>query len=217
MPMKSETREVKQAVKKVRIALLDDHAMIRQSMRWTLERMGYSCVAEADNGKEFLALCAEQQPDMIITDLKLPDQSALPTIRALAETMPSVKILASSAAEHQRAFDEALEAGAHGYIHKASSVNLLQNAIETVLSGGKFLGSLPPGTAIEQQAHLAPREVDVLRLIAEGMSTKQVAAKLDISVRTADHYRTRLMQKLRVHDAVSLTRYALKAGIVSLD
>lgn len=203
------------------MALLEDHALFGELLKSYVEKLQYRVVGMYSNIGEALEGCLEVEVDLLICDLLLPEGNALGLIRELVTARPEIKVLVMSGGTYTEICDDVMAAGANGYLAKTCALELLGPAITTVLEGGRFLGSrpapaAPPGVPRPEEV-LSKREIEVLRLVAQAHSTKSIADKLGISTRTADHHRTHIMRKLHIHDVVSLTRYALRTGVATLD
>ncbi len=220
--MKTKVREEKRdKQQEARVVLLEEHALFRTLLKGYIERLSYRVVGECSTAAEAREICESAKADLLICDLVLPDGCIFQLIRDLLARMPQLKVLAISGSPRAEIFDEAIAAGAHGFLHKTSALELIGPAIQGVLADGLFFGRRPapnglPGTPRPKEM-LSERELEVLRLVAEAHSTKAIADKLGISARTADHHRTRIMRKLHIHDVVTLTRYALRTGVATLD
>jgi DNA-binding NarL/FixJ family response regulator len=185
-------------------------------------------VAEAADGREALRLVAAHRPDVILMDILMPNLNGLDAAARMARASPDTRVIMLSMNADEDSVLKALRAGAVGYLVKTADPAELELAIRTAVRGGKFLSSAVSERVIdaclrridkEQTSleRLTPRQREVLQLVAEGHTTKNIARKLDIGVKTAEAYRGELMKALDIHDIASLTRYAIRAGLVSLD
>lgn len=222
-------RQVTYLVKKPRVLLVDDHALVRAGIRALLENGELvEVVGEAGDGHEALALIEKLRPEVVLLDLTMPGLSGFEVLKITSEKFPKVHMIVLSVhAEEEYAF-QALRAGAAGYLPKSAASAELRLAIEHVVSGKKYLSP-----TIEQRAafelgrnipegpmplsELTPRQREVLTLIAEGHSTKDIARALNISSKTVETHRAQLMDRLDIHDVASLVRYAIKMGLVSIE
>ena len=206
----------------LRILLADDHQILRHSLRALLEREGLEVIAEAENGERALELVRSLRPDVAVLDLSMPKLNGIDAARALAREECSTRVVLLTVHREEHYVLAALKAGIMGYVLKTQAAADLLQAIREVADGGLYLS---PGVsrAVVQtyvtkngpvRDTLSPREREVLRLIAGGKTTKEIAALLGISVKTADSHRTRLMEKLDIHEVAGLTRYAIREGLV---
>lgn len=209
------------------ILLVDEHRMVREGLRCLLEsHRDFQVVAEAGDGREAVRLACEKKPDVVLIELHLPRLSGLEAIRYIRKESQTTRCIVVSTHGGQGQVKEALLAGATGYLPKSSPSKELVDAIESVRGGRPYLApsvaehvvkaitSMQPGFAGDA-ADLSCREREVLQLIAEGLSTKEIARELGISVKTVQTHRANLMQKTGVHKASSLVRYAIREGFVS--
>lgn len=206
----------------IRVVLADDHILVRQSLKSLLEREGFKVVAEASDGQEALRQVQSHQPDIAVIDISMPVLNGLDAAREIVRLAPKTKTILLTQHDEDEYISEALEAGMNGYVLKSQAAGDLIQAIQQVCRGQIYLS---PGvsTAVVQAFRskskkptdpLTTRERQVLQLIAEGKSTKDVASMLGISVKTAESHRTRLMSKLDIHETASLVRYAVRRGLV---
>jgi two-component system response regulator NreC len=206
----------------IRIVLADDHVLVRQSLRSLLEREGFQVVGEASDGQESVRQVETLHPDIAVMDISMPILNGLDAAREMSRTSPKTKAILLTQHDEGQYISEALEAGVKGYVLKSQVANDLLLAIRQVSRGQVYLS---PGVSRgvmeayrskseKSKNPLTLRERQVLQLIAEGKSTKDVASLLGISVKTAESHRTRLMQKLDIHETASLVRYAVRQGIV---
>jgi two-component system response regulator NreC len=205
-----------------RIVLADDHVLIRQSLKSLLEREGFQVVAEASDGQEAVRHVELLQPEIVVMDISMPILNGLNAAREMSRTCSKTRIILLTQHDEGQYVSEALEAGVKGYVLKNQVASDLLLAIRQVSRGQVYLS---PGVSRavmdayqskseKSKNSLTLREKQVLQLIAEGKSTKDIASLLGISVKTAESHRTRLMQKLDIHETASLVRYAVRQGIV---
>jgi DNA-binding NarL/FixJ family response regulator len=207
----------------LRILLADDHHIVRQGLRMLLEREGFEIVAEATNGRDAVRLAQTLGPDVAVLDVMMPVLNGLDAGREILRSCgaTSVVLLTMRSEEHQVA--AALHAGIRAYVIKTEAVEDLVHAIHEVTAGRIFLS---PGVShvlvagYLSGAHappepLAPRERQVLQLVAEGRSSKEIAALLGLSVKTIESYRAHVMEKLGIHETAGLVRYAIRQGLVT--
>jgi DNA-binding NarL/FixJ family response regulator len=206
-----------------RIILADDHTIVRQGIKSLLEREGMQVVAEAADGREAIRHAEALAPDVVVMDIGMPTLNGMEAARELARCCPKVKPILLTQHDEPQYVSAALRAGVKGYVLKSQITGDLVQAIQQVLRGQVYLspgisGSVMAALHSKTQAAdpLTSRERQVLQLIAEGKSTKDVAALLGVSVKTAESHRSRLMQKLDIHETASLVRYAVKHGLVQI-
>jgi two-component system response regulator NreC len=205
-----------------RVVLADDHVLVRQGLKSLLEREGFQVVAEASDGQEAVRHVESLQPEIVVMDISMPILNGLNAAREMSRTCPKTKTILLTQHDEGQYVSEALDAGVKGYVLKNQVASDLLLAIRQVSRGQVYLS---PGVsravmdAYQSKSEkpknsLTLREKQVLQLIAEGKSTKDIASLLGISVKTAESHRTRLMQKLDIHETASLVRYAVRQGIV---
>ena len=206
----------------IRVILADDHAVVRQGIRSLLEREGIQVVAEAEDGWEAIQLAVKHSPDVAIIDIGMPSLNGLDAARELRRSAPKTRAIFLTLHEEHEYLLQALQAGAKGYVLKNQTASDLIRAIHLVYRGEVYLGPGMSTTVVNAYLFKAniptdpitPRERQVLQLIAEGKSTRDIASLLGISVKTADSHRSRLMGKLDIHEVASLVRYAVRKGLV---
>jgi two-component system response regulator NreC len=215
---------------KVRILLADDHQIMREGLKALLEKhSSMEVIAEAENGIETLEIARREKPDVIIMDIAMPDINGIEATRQLKSEMKDIKIVALSMHSDRRFVTEILKAGASAYVLKQSAFKDLEKAIKTVMVNRTFLSAdiletvvddyVSQLTKSEYEAYkqLSDRERQVLQLIAEGNSTKEIAYKLHVSVKTIESHRQNIMTKLRIHNLAGLTKFAVREGLTSLE
>jgi two-component system response regulator NreC len=208
----------------LRVVLADDHVMFRQGLKLLLEREGVDVVGEASDGREAVQLAAALRPDVIALDLAMPRLNGLAAAEEIRKRLPQAKIVLLTMYAEDHYVLAALRAGVSGYVMKTRASAELLQALREVRGGQCYLS--PGISRAVVKAWLAksdlpadpltPREKQVLQLISEGKTTKETAAELDISVKTAECHRTRIMQKLDIHETAGLVRYALRLGLTQL-
>lgn len=213
----------------IRVILADDQAMVRQGIRLLLEREeGIRVLAEAADGREAVRLARELQPDVAVLDLAMPLLNGLDAAREIRHHVPLTKTILLTVHAEDRRVMEALRVGINGYVLKTQPPGELAHAIQEVARGAIYLS--PGVSRAVVDAYLAaehapagrlpgerltPRERQVLQLVAEGKTTKEIAAILGVSVKTSESHRTRVMHKLGIHTAAGLVRYAIREGLVN--
>ncbi len=204
------------------VLVADDHQIVRQGLKALLEREGFKVVAEASNGQEALQMTEKLHPEVAILDLAMPLLNGFDTAREIHRVSPKTKtILLTMHAEHHYIL-EGLRSGAKGFVLKTHAAEDLVRAIREAARGGTYLSPEVSQAVVQAYQNktefpvdpLSARERQVLQLIAEGKTTKEVASILEISVKTAETYRTRIMEKLDLHETASLVRYAIRRGLV---
>lgn len=213
---------------KIRVLLADDHRLVRAGIRSLLERLpGLDVVAEASDGKEALFLVEAHQPQVVLMDLSMPSLNGIEATRYLTKKCPQVRVLILSIYSDEEHVYQSLRAGAAGYLLKGAATEELELAIRSVARGETYLS--PPvskpvimeyvrrtNVGLGAREGISPRQNQILKLIAEGETTKQVAMHLAISVKTVETHRSALMRRLGVRDVAGLVRYAVKVGLVDL-
>lgn len=220
-------------MQQMRIVIADDHRVVRAGLRALLEQAG-DCVVcgEAGTGREAVALAAELTPDVVVMDLAMPELNGLEATRQIARDSPRVAVLMLSASESEEVVRQVLTAGARGFVLKSDAAHDLVAAVKALCAGQPFfsprvsdwllkdyLRTGPASAALPEQKQtsvLTAREREVLQLLAEGQSNKEVAAALGIGVKTAEAHRANLVRKLGVKSLPELVRYAIRNHIVEL-
>ena len=206
----------------LRILLADDHAIFRQGVRALLEREGFRVAGEAADGHAVIQMAAQLTPDVAVVDLAMPMLNGLDAAREITRVSPRTRTILLTMHTEDPYVARALQAGIRGYVLKSQAAEDLVQAIREVARGAVYLSPGISETVVE--AYLAkrdlppdpltPREHQVLQLIAEGKTTKEVAALLGVSVKTAESHRMRIMTKLDIHETASLVRYAIRQGLI---
>jgi DNA-binding NarL/FixJ family response regulator len=205
----------------IRVVLADNHALVRQGLKALLEREGFQVAGEASDGQELIRVVGSVRPEIAILDISMPILNGIEAARELQKSSSTKAILLTRHDEDQYV-TEALRAGVKGYVLKSQAATDLVHAIREVSRGGIYLspdisrtvlGAFLSKTDLPADP-LTSRERQVLQLVGEGKSTKEVASVLGISTKTAESHRTRLMQKLDIHETASLVRYAIRRGLV---
>jgi DNA-binding NarL/FixJ family response regulator len=206
----------------MRILLADDHSMFRQSLRAVLEREGFQVIGEAADGHEALRLAEQHTPSVAVLDLSMPLLNGLQVAREIQKLSVRIQTILLTMYEEDAYVLEALQAGVRGYVLKTQAAADLVQALREVEKGAIYLS---PGisravvNAFLSKTHvpadpLSPREHQVLQLVAEGKTTKEVATLLGVSVKTAESHRGHVMEKLDIHDTAGLVRYAIRRGLI---
>ncbi len=214
----------------IRVLLSDDHRIMREGLRSLLEKEpDIELVGEAEDGRSTLELASRLKPQVVVMDISMPDLNGIDATRKLLEKLPNVKILALSMHTDQRFIEGMLRAGATGYLPKDCASEELVRAIRTVLSNQTYLSpsiadvvrrdylSQRREADISVSGVLTDREREVLQLMAEGKNTKEIASRLQVSVKTIETFRQHIMQKLDLHSLAELTKYAIREGLTSLE
>lgn len=213
----------------IRILIADDHGVLRAGLRALLSAESeLEVVDEASSGNEALILAGELQPDLILLDISMPDLGGIEVTRRLKEMLPNVRVLILTVHEDESLLQEAIQAGASGYIVKRAVESELIDAIRAVWRGDLYIHPAMTRALLKEMSSspisnnneapvesLTPRETDVLRLIAQGYTNRQMADMLSISVRTVESHRSNLMGKLDLHSRVELVRYAKENHLIN--
>jgi DNA-binding NarL/FixJ family response regulator len=214
---------------KARILVADDHALLRAGLVKLIETMdGVEVVGQASDGDDVLTQASQCRPDMVLLDIAMPKGSGLEVCAQLTQSHAGIRVLMLSMHKEQQYVRKALQNGASGYLLKDAAPDELEIAMRSVMEGHTYLspalahnmvtdmvGTLQGIPGATGHASLTPRQREVLKLAAEGLSTKEIAIKLDLSVKTVDTHRTNLMNQLDIHDLAGLVRYAIRNGIAS--
>jgi DNA-binding NarL/FixJ family response regulator len=213
-------------MKRLRVVLADDHTLVRAGLRKLLEGIpGLEVVGEADDGLALLALFEQLQPDLVLMDIAMPKLNGLEATIHLLTAWPEARVLVLSMHQNEEYVRQALRHGASGYILKDAAPMELDLAIAAIRRGETYLspavtrgvltdyvkrlrGDEPPG------GQLTPRQREVLQHVAGGLSTKEIARRLDISVKTVETHRSQLMKQLDIHEVAGLVRFALREGLI---
>ena len=216
-------------MKPVRVLLADDHALVRAGIRALLNAIeGVEVIAEAGDGREALQLIQELRPDIALLDITMPDLNGFEVLAETTRQFPDLRLIILTVHESGEYAIQALRAGAAGFLPKSAAANELQEAIETVRRGDTYVsGEISRKTLLEFSkgttepaqflARLTPRQREILTLIAEGKSTKDIGRILNISVKTVESHRAQLMERLDIHEVAGLVRYAIRMGLVKVE
>ncbi len=215
-----------------RVVICDDHAIVREGIKQVLAaNPAIQVVGEAANGLEGLAIINKLKPDLVITDITMPEMNGIDMTRELTKDMPETRVVILSVHSRKTFIMEALKAGARGYVLKDSAGEKLLDAVAAVLAGDSYLDSPVAGHIVEEFVKLpsptepssgggealTDRERQILSLVVEGFSNKQIAEKLFLSPKTVDNHRAKIMAKLGRRDVIGLVKYAIGAGLVDPD
>jgi len=213
----------------LRILIADDHEVARRGIRALLEgHPGWEVCAEAKDGREAVELAAKVKPDVVLLDIGMPNLNGLDAGRQILAARPDARILILTMHDTEQVVREVLSAGSRGFLLKSDAGRDLLTAVEALQNGRTFFttkvaqmvldGYLHPNAELEQSSRhvLTPREREVIQLLAEGKTSKEVAVALNLSVKTAETHRTNLMRKLDLHSVADLTLYAVRNGIVQI-
>ncbi len=207
----------------IRVVLIEDETMFRQLILLTLGKVkGIQVVGEFGLGRPGLDYCLREKPDMLVVDLMLPDINGLDIAREVRRVLPDMKILVITAHPSERLPADLMALGVNGYVDKTEPIEYVLSAVETVRAGGMFFASrvrAKSGSAIATgkrplDVPLTEREQEIARLVAAGQMSKEIAAKLNLSVRTVEKHRANIMEKVGVREVASLTRWCIQVGLV---
>lgn len=215
----------------IRVMLVDDHEVVRNGFRSLLnEEPDIEVVAEAPDGRAAIEIAAQNDPDLIVMDVAMPDLNGVEATRHIIANCPGVKILALSMHPSQRVVSEMLRAGASGYLLKTCALEELVSAVRIVHGGMTYLSPEISGDLVDEyvrasttpggepgMANLSTREREVLQLVAEGKSSKEIAAILHVSRKTIETHRQHIMDKLDLRSVAKLTKYAIREGLTPLE
>jgi DNA-binding NarL/FixJ family response regulator len=216
-------------VSAIRVVLADDHALVRAGIRALLEKLpGIEVVGEAGTGREALELVRSELPNIVLMDIAMTELGGLEALPRITKDFPSVKVIILSAHASEEYVIRALREGASGYMLKDSATAELELAINSVIQGKIYLGPSISRTVIDDYLQrvggavtaleqLTSRQREILQSIAEGKNAKEIAAQLDISIKTVESHRLQLMDRLNIHDIPGLVRYAIRNGLVSAE
>jgi DNA-binding NarL/FixJ family response regulator len=209
----------------MKVVLADDHAMVREGLRAVLEKAGVRVIGEAANGREAVAEVLRLHPDVVVMDLAMPELNGVDAARRLTKELPGTKIVALSMTADRRYVTAMMAAGAAGYVLKNAAAEQLIEALNVVTSGEKYLSpeiadqhfSTRASARGTTEKGLTPREREVLQLVAEGKSSKEIAVTLSIALPTVETHRRQLMEKLGLRSIAELTKYAIREGLTSAE
>jgi len=214
----------------IRVIIADDHAIIREGLKSLLEKKGITVSAIAKNGREAIELAVLHHPDLVIMDISMPDLNGVEATAAIRREVPHIKIIGLSMHSGKNIIDKMFSAGASGYILKDSAFEELHDAIKEVLKGNFYL---TPSIArmyvnseantfqtledIQKSKEISKKEREVLQLVAEGLTTRDIAERLNLSVKTVESHRRNMMKKLSIFTIAGLTKFAIQEGIIAIE
>jgi len=204
-----------------RLAIIEDQTAVREMLVEILAtERDYTLVGQSGDGQEALSMCLRLKPDLVVLDAKLPGMGGVELLRRLLVRLPGLKVLVFSGHESPHLIREMVEAGAKGFVEKTANLQEFKKGLAVIALGGTYFGPAVAGALRREFARpgtrgtLTDREREILQLVARGHSTKEIAATLGISAKTADNHRTNLMRKLDLHEVASLTRHAIDSGLL---
>jgi two-component system response regulator NreC len=214
----------------ITILLVDDHKILRQGLRTLLAKeIDMQVVAEAEDGRDAVRLVREMSPQVVIMDVGMPDLNGIEATRQILQESPETKVIALSMHSDRRFVTNMIKAGASGYLLKDSAFEELATAIRVVMARKTYLSHEIAHVVVKDYVQggskddpsvfsiLSPREREVLQLMAEGKTNRQIAEMLNVSLKTIETHRQQIMNKLEIHNIVELTKYAIREGLASLD
>lgn len=212
----------------MRLLIVDDHPLMRAGIRALLERtLQQPEIVEATDGREALEIAAKVRPDLVLLDVSMPGMNGVDAARRFSADLPSCKVIMLSMHCHEERIAQCVRAGAMGYLLKDAAVSELLDALESVQRGEVYISKHIPATVtkvLERDSDttspldlLSARQREILQLIAEGQSTKEIGYQLNLSGKTVETHRRLLMQRLHIYDVAGLARFAIRAGLVSLE
>ena len=215
-------------MKKIAVLLVDDHTVVRQGLRALLSsEEDIEVIGEAENGRQAVMAARKTPPDVVVMDVAMPLLNGLEATRQILRLVPTAKVLVLTSYGDDDCVEQLMQAGAAGYLIKQTAANDLLKAIREVQRGNAYFSpaiakrlrdqcreAFTSGQPARKAGELTSREAEVLQLIAEGFSNKQIAAELSISIKTVEKHRQQVMNKLNIHDVAGLTRYAISKGMV---
>lgn len=218
-------------MEKIKIILVDDHQMFRDGVKSILhDEQNIELVGEVGNGLDLFRLLETVQPDLIVTDISMPDLSGIEVAKYVSENFPGIKILILSMHVREDFIIKAIEAGADGYLPKDASMNELLEAIYTISRGESyfnrkisdailksFISHSRPQRETEKRESLTRRELEIIRNVVDGQTNREIADTLCISIRTVDSHKNNIMHKLNLKSSVELVKYAIKNNLANLD
>lgn len=212
----------------IRVLLADDYSLVRAGIRTLLDRIkGVEVVGEAADGHEALQMIRDLRPDIAMLDITMPGLNGFEVLEESTRLFPDLRVIILTMHDAAEYALRALSAGAVGYLPKSAAVNELEQALDTVVRGEIYVSSAVANKTVLQQAmeaekkrllkSLTPRQKEILTLVAEGHTTREIARKLNISSKTVESHRAQLMERLNIHELAGLVRYALRMGLVNVE
>ncbi len=214
----------------IRILLADDHKIVRDGLRTLIEKeTGMEVIGEAENGRKALKIAQKIRPNVVIMDVTMPDMNGIEAARKIVTEIPGVRVIALSMHSDRRFVLGMLEAGASGYLIKDCAFDELAKAVRSVATGQTYLSPSIADVLVKgyldkvnekisvARSPLTEREREILQLLAEGQSSKEIAAHLGVSVKTVETHRRNMMQKLNMRSVAELTKYAIREGFISVE
>ena len=214
----------------IRILLADDHKIVRDGLRTLIgKEAGMEVIGEAENGRKALKMAEKIRPNVVIIDVTMPDMNGIEATRKMVTEIPGVKVIALSMHSDRRFVLGMLEAGASGYLMKDCAFDELAKAVRSVSTGQTYLSPSIADVLVKgyldrvneklsvARSPLTEREREILQLLAEGRSSKEIAAHIGVSVKTVETHRRNMMQKLNMRSVAELTKYAIREGLISVD
>jgi DNA-binding NarL/FixJ family response regulator len=212
----------------MKLLLVDDHRMMREGLRAVLEKAGLEVVGDAASGREALGMIRRLSPDVVVMDISMPDLNGVDATKRLVAERPDIKVIALSMHSDRRYVLAMFRAGAVGYLLKDSACDELIRAVRAIARGQKYVSPGIAGVLVDEiteprrfakldDAPLSSREREVLQLLAEGHSSKDIAQRLDVAVPTVETHRRQIMDKLNLRTVAELTKYAVREGLTPLD
>ncbi len=214
------------------LLLIDDHSLIRAGVRALVADIpGYQVIGEASDGAQLSELTAALDPDIILLDISMKQVNGLDALEKLQRCMPRSKVLILSMHTDSALVMRALQAGAHGYLLKDTTATELAQALDALRNGDRYLspaiahtviqqaltGAAPPLGEVADTHNLTARQLEILRLVVRGKSTREIAAGLGLSIKTVETHRAQIMKRLQIHDVAGLVLFCVREGIISLD
>jgi DNA-binding NarL/FixJ family response regulator len=209
----------------IRVLLVEDHTLVRAGIRSLLNSVrGIDVVGEAGNGREGLKLVRKLEPDVVLMDISMPELNGMEATARITKSHPQAKVLMLSMHNDEEYVAQSLKAGARGYLVKGAATKELEQAIHAVMRGDMYISDTVSRNVVDKLmqdsssgsalGNLTSRQREILQLVAEGCSTRDIAERLSLSVKTVEAHRTHLMDRLEIRDVPGLVRFAMKAGLI---